>query len=81
MSETSKIATVLTDAGIRNAVSIKGSKGLTKGFLNDSRIPALTAYEYRGYIISAWARPEFTNGSIGSRASYSKPKNRPSNTE
>ncbi|HEY6365845.1 MAG TPA: hypothetical protein VI585_13755 [Candidatus Binatia bacterium] len=63
MSETSKIATVLTDAGIRNAVSIKGSKGLTKGFLNDSRIPALTAYEYRGYIISAWARPEFTNGS------------------
>ena len=63
MSETSKIATVLTDAGIRNAVSIKRSKGLTKGFLNDSRIPALTAYEYKGYIISSWARPEFTNGS------------------
>ena len=32
-------------------------------FLNGSYIPALTAYEYRGYIISAWARPEFTNGS------------------
>ena len=32
-------------------------------FLNDSCIPALTAYEYRGYIISAWARPESTNGS------------------
>ena len=32
-------------------------------FLNDSYIPALTAYEYRGYIISAWARPESTNGS------------------
>jgi hypothetical protein len=31
-------------------------------FLNGSYIPALTAYEYRGYIISAWARPEFTNG-------------------
>jgi hypothetical protein len=30
--------------------------------LNGSCIPALTAYEYRGYIISAWARPEFTNG-------------------
>src|SRR5262245_5129270 len=30
-------------------------------FLNDSYIPALTAYEYRGYIISAWARPESTN--------------------
>jgi hypothetical protein len=32
-------------------------------FLNVSSIPALTAYEYRGYIISAWARPESTNGS------------------
>ena len=32
-------------------------------FLNGSYIPALTVYEYRGYIISAWARPEFTNGS------------------
>ena len=25
-------------------------------------VPAVTAYEYRGYIISAWARPEFTTG-------------------
>jgi hypothetical protein len=25
-------------------------------------IPAVTAYEYWGYIISAWARPEFTTG-------------------
>jgi hypothetical protein len=32
-------------------------------FLNGSYIPALTAYEYRGYIISAWARPELPNGS------------------
>jgi hypothetical protein len=31
-------------------------------FLDGSYIPALTAYEYRGYIISAWARPELTNG-------------------
>ena len=31
--------------------------------LNGSYIPALTAYDYSGYIISAWARPEFTNGS------------------
>jgi hypothetical protein len=31
-------------------------------FLNDSHIPALTAYEYRCYVISAWARPEATNG-------------------
>jgi hypothetical protein len=32
-------------------------------FLNGNYIPVLTAYEYRGYIISAWARPESTNGS------------------
>ncbi|HEY6363909.1 MAG TPA: hypothetical protein VI585_03865, partial [Candidatus Binatia bacterium] len=32
-------------------------------FLNASYVPALIAYEYRGYIISAWARPESTNGS------------------
>jgi hypothetical protein len=32
-------------------------------FLNGSYIPVLTAYEYRGYLISAWARPEFANGS------------------
>jgi hypothetical protein len=34
---------------------------LTKPFLNSRYVPALTAYEYRGYIIGAWARPEFTN--------------------
>ena len=32
-------------------------------FLNGSYIPDLTAYEYRGYVISAWARPESTNSS------------------
>jgi len=32
-------------------------------FLNGNYIPALTAYEYRGCIISAWARPESTNSS------------------
>ena len=31
--------------------------------LNGSYIPALPAYEYEGYIISAWARPESTNSS------------------
>jgi hypothetical protein len=44
-------------------VSNKGPGELTKAFLNSSYIPALTAYEYRGHIITAWARPEFTNGS------------------
>ena len=34
-----------------------------KSFLNGNYIPALTAYEYRGHIITAWARPEFSNGS------------------
>ena len=63
MSETSKIAKVLTAAWLRNGVSNEGPKGLTKAFLNSSSIPALTAYEYRDHIISAWARPEFTNGS------------------
>jgi hypothetical protein len=31
-------------------------------FLTGRYIPALTAYEYRGYIISAWARPESAKG-------------------
>jgi hypothetical protein len=41
------------------------NKSLMKecSFLNGNYIPALTAYEYRGYLISAWARPEFKNGS------------------
>ncbi len=32
-------------------------------FLNGSYIPALPAYEYGGYIISTWARPELTKRS------------------
>jgi hypothetical protein len=32
-------------------------------FLDGHLIPALSVYEYQGYIISAWARPESTNGS------------------
>ena len=38
------------------------SEPQTKGFHNDSFIPRLTTYEYRGYMIGAWARPEFANG-------------------
>jgi hypothetical protein len=32
-----------------------------------NQIPSLTFYEYRGYVIGAWARPELTKGytSIG----------------
>ena len=61
MSGTSKITTAA--AWIRNGVSNKGPEELTKASLNSSYIPALTAYEYRGHIITAWARPEFSNGS------------------
>ena len=61
MSGTSKITTAA--AWIRNGVSNKGPEELTKASLNSSHIPALTAYEYRGHIITAWARPEFSNGS------------------
>jgi hypothetical protein len=35
----------------------------TKGFLNGDFIPTLTTYDYKGYMISAWAKPELTNGS------------------
>jgi hypothetical protein len=61
MSGPSKIATAAV--WIRNGVSNNGPEELTKASLNSSYIPALTAYEYRGHIITAWARPEFTNGS------------------
>jgi hypothetical protein len=38
------------------------AKWPTKVFFDGNHIPALTAYEYRGFIITAWARPELTNG-------------------
>jgi hypothetical protein len=37
-------------------------QGVTKSFHNGSYLPALTTYEYKGYIIGGWARPEFMNG-------------------
>jgi hypothetical protein len=34
-----------------------------QGFFSVSDIiPSVTAHQYRGYIIGAWARPELTNG-------------------
>jgi hypothetical protein len=53
---------MLTSILIRNRARNKGLESSTNAFLNSSFIPALIAYEYRGYIISAWARPEPTNG-------------------
>ncbi|HEY6367950.1 MAG TPA: hypothetical protein VI585_24490 [Candidatus Binatia bacterium] len=41
-------------------------------FLNDSFIPALPAYEYKGYIICAWARPELTSGSTSVGIVYTR---------
>jgi len=35
---------------------------LTRSFLKTDSIPTVMASEYKGYYISAWARPEFTNG-------------------
>ena len=43
-----------------------------KSFLNGNYIPALTVYEYRGYIISAWARPESANGSTSVGIVYAR---------
>jgi hypothetical protein len=43
-------------------------------FLNGSCIPALPAYEYRRYIISVWARPEFANGSTSVGIVYEQSK-------
>ena len=62
MAGTSGVAKLLTtwlQKGVRN----EKLKWPTKGCLDDGYIPALTAYEYRGYILTAWARPEFPNGS------------------
>jgi hypothetical protein len=61
ISRTSGVAKMLTTTLIRNQAPNKVPKSPTKVFPNGSYIPALTAYGYRGYIISAWARPEFTN--------------------
>ena len=54
---------MLTPIWIQDGAANKEPKSSMKAFLNDSYVPALTAYEYKGYIISAWARPESTNGS------------------
>jgi hypothetical protein len=52
--------TKMVTTWIRNGTN-KKPKWPKKVFF-DGDIPALTAYEYRGYIITAWARPELTNG-------------------
>jgi hypothetical protein len=48
---------------IRNGSLNKKLKWPTKVFVGDSTVSALTAYEYRGYIITVGARPELNHGS------------------
>jgi hypothetical protein len=38
------------------------------------QIPSLTLYEYRGYVIGAWARPELTKGSTSIGVVYKRDK-------
>ena len=37
-------------------------------------IPSLTFYEYRGYVIGGWARPELTKGSTSIGVVYKRDK-------
>ena len=62
MSGSSGVAKLLA-TWIRNGSLSKKPKWPTKVFVGDSTVSALTAYEYRGYIITVWARPELTHGS------------------
>ena|SRR5262245_14708809 len=62
MAETSGVTRLLSK-WIQKGTPHKKPKWPTKICLDGGLIPALTAYEYRGYIITAWARPEFPNGS------------------
>jgi hypothetical protein len=36
--------------------------------------PSLTFYEYRGYVIAGWARPELTKGSAATGVVYKRDK-------
>jgi hypothetical protein len=38
------------------------------------QIPSLTFYDYRGYVIGAWARPELTKGSTSIGVVYKRDK-------
>ena len=62
MSGTSSVARLLSTL-MQKGAHTKKLRWPTKVCLDGGHIPTLTAYEYRGYIITAWARPEFPNGS------------------
>src|SRR5262245_3593752 len=62
MAGTSGVAKLLA-TWLQKGAPNETPKWPTKVCFDGGHIPALTAYEYRGYIITAWARPEFPNGS------------------
>jgi hypothetical protein len=63
---------MLIAIGIRDRAPKQEPKSSLKAFLNDSYVPALAAYEYKGYIISTWARPESTHGSTSVGIVYNR---------
>ena len=69
MAGTSGVAKLLT-TWLQKGASNETLKWPTKVCFDGGHIPALTAYEYRGYIITAWARPEFTKGSTSGGIVY-----------
>jgi hypothetical protein len=60
MSGSSTVAKMLT-TWLRIGALNRKPKWPTKVFVDDSS--PLTAYEYRGFIITVWARPELAHGS------------------
>ena len=65
-SGVARLLSTLIQKGAQN----RKPKWPTKVCFDGGHIPALTAYEYRGYIITAWARPEFTKGSTSGGIVY-----------
>ena len=62
MAGSSGVAKLLSTL-VQKKAHTRKPKWPTKVCLDGVHIPALTAYEYRGYIVTTWARPEFPHGS------------------
>jgi hypothetical protein len=57
------------------AVPWNGHGRCVKLFMDcTNQIPSLTFYEYRGYVIGAWARPELSKGSTSVGLVYKRDK-------
>src|SRR4029453_15111030 len=66
---------MLTTTLIRNEAPNKVPKSPTKTFLNGRYIPALTVYDYRGYIISGWEGPTLPGASTSIGIFYKRGQN------